>query len=419
MEKFKKFLVKQIVDLKKGATFEVLFKKIFIFFKISLIYTIYFILSFLPICLIILLKPFINIRIGEIDSSTFGNFVYCPTHYYLKKRKKFDFIFINTNYSFHNTQLVKMWKRKIDIYPLFLLLPIYKILKIFPFGKSFIIKSLITRYDLDYENKIAQKKVLFFSEKEKNKGLNFLKDQGLNSRDKFICLVVRDDKFQKQKLGSSFDYSRHDYRHTDIEKFEPVLNKLVKKGYFVFRMGKNVRKRLNTNNPKIIDYASDFQNDFLDIFLGANCEFCITTGTGFDDVPLVFNRPQALISTPLGDARSYIHNFIFMTKHHYNFKEKRFLTLNEIFKHKLDRILDTKKFQEKNIILKENTEEEIKDLVFDLIDHIECKPTSDKEINLQKKFYEIVCSHRPDLNKINFSYKISKSFLIKNEWWLS
>ena len=72
------------------------------------------------------------------------------------------------------------------------------------------------------------KKVLFFSEK-KNKGLNFLKDQGLNSRDKFICLIVRDDKFQKQKLGSSFDYSRHDYRHTDIEKFEPVLNKLVKK----------------------------------------------------------------------------------------------------------------------------------------------------------------------------------------------
>ena len=78
-----------------------------------------------------------------------------------------------------------------------------------------------------------------------------------------------------------------------------------------------------------------------------------------------------------------------------------------------------KKFQEKNIILKENTEEEIKDLVFDLIDHIECKTNSDKEINLQKKFYEIVCSHRPDLNKINFSYKISKSFLVKNEWWLS
>ena len=43
------------------------------------------------------------------------------------------------------------------------------------------------------------------------------------------------------------------------------------------------------------------------------------------------------------------------------------------------------KFQEKNIILKENTEEEIKDLVFDLIDHIECKTNSDKEINLQKK----------------------------------
>ena len=81
-------------------------------------------------------------------------------------------------------------------------------------------------------------------------------------------------------------------------------------------------------------------------------------------MPLVFNRPQALISTPLGDARSYIHNFIFMTKHHYNFKEKRFLTLNEIFKNKLDRILDTKKFQEKNIILKENTEEEIERLSF-------------------------------------------------------
>ena len=77
-------------------------------------------------------------------------------------------------------------------------------------------------------------------------------------------------------------------------------------------------------------------------------------------MPLVFNRPQALISTPLGDARSYIHNFIFMTKHHYNFKEKRFLTLNEIFKNKLDRILDTKKFQERILFLKKIQKRKLK-----------------------------------------------------------
>ena len=86
MEKFKKFLVKQIVDLKEGATFEVLLKKNFIFFKISLKFTHIFHPIVLPICLSFF-KPFIYIRIGEIDSSTFGNFVYCPTHYYLKKKK--------------------------------------------------------------------------------------------------------------------------------------------------------------------------------------------------------------------------------------------------------------------------------------------------------------------------------------------
>ena len=44
----------------------------------------------------------------------------------------------------------------------------------------------------------------------------------------------------------------------------------------------------------IIGYAylqKNKRTEFMDIYLGANCEFCISTMCGFDAIPYIFRKP--------------------------------------------------------------------------------------------------------------------------------
>ena len=71
----------------------------------------------------------------------------------------------------------------------------------------------------------------------------------------------------------------------------------------------------------------------MDIYLGAKCSFCLSTGYGFDSIPYIFKRPIAIMSLPVGDLRSHSEKFLLLTKHHILKKEKRKLSLSEIFSH--------------------------------------------------------------------------------------
>ena len=54
-------------------------------------------------------------------------------------------------------------------------------------------------------------------------------------------------------------------------------------------MGSKVKDKLNTNNPKILDYANmEIRSDFLDIYLASKCKFCISTDYGLDEVMVIF-----------------------------------------------------------------------------------------------------------------------------------
>ena len=63
---------------------------------------------------------------------------------------------------------------------------------------------------------------------------------------------------------------------------------------YLIRMGVFTEKILQT--IKIIDYSnSKYRSDFMDFYLGINCEFCITTGSGFDSIPYTFRKPLLYI----------------------------------------------------------------------------------------------------------------------------
>ena len=127
----------------------------------------------------------------------------------------------------------------------------------------------------------------------------------------------------------NFDTSYHDYRDCNIDNFKTAVNYLLKKNYFVLRMGKLQKNEMQLKNKNFLDYAfSNYKSDILDVWLMANCEFCISTGTGFDQISRIFNRPVLYLNQiPLIDwssySKSFTHpKFLFKKKSWQSFKNR-------------------------------------------------------------------------------------------------
>ena len=86
----------------------------------------------------------------------------------------------------------------------------------------------------------------------------------------------------------------------------------------------HVNSTFNNGNPMIIDYANyGMRTEFLDIYLGAHCDFCISTSAGWDAIPLIFRRPIVYAPvTPLGYIFSFSDRYSAITKHHFDISEK-------------------------------------------------------------------------------------------------
>ncbi len=133
----------------------------------------------------------------------------------------------------------------------------------------------------------------FFTRSEINRGNKFLENCQTNS--KYICLNVRDSEYLTRSRERLM--SHHDYRDSDIKTYISAAESLAKMGYTVFRMGAIVKEPLISKHPGVIDYATNgMRTEYLDIFLGAQCTFTVSTASGWDSVPTIFRRPLIFVN---------------------------------------------------------------------------------------------------------------------------
>jgi len=398
---------------KLGSAFYLLIQSPFYLFSIPLLIIIY------------LLRPWVLIRWHGLASSRIGHFAPQAEFYCCRRDAKINQpsqkcidVFFWENKYICNKQLAKMIKRSLTVFPAFLMVPFFNINRFF---NLFIKKCSQHEIDVpegedrDIHN-VAHKfnPHIRFNEEEKFKGKKILSEFGLPEDAKFVCLIVRDsaylDRYKNQTLR---DFSYHDYRDCDIDNFLLAAEELANRGYYVFRMGVKVNKPLKSNNPKIIDYAnSQKKSSFMDIYLGANCTFCISTACGFDAIPVIFQKPVAFIYMPFGSMQVQGKNDLILTKHHINKENKKDLTISEIFESKVVLIFDSEEYQNNNIELKENTPEEIKDLVTEMDERISGTwKETEEDLLLKKKFWNIFQNNMAKLNKKkNRSKIISKMY---------
>jgi len=378
-----------------------------------------------------IIRPWLIVRLGGLISSRIGHFA-GNTELHLceydggvnrPERRHID-IFYFATWPICNQQLAKMWKRTLRVWPAWILAPIARINQLIPGGA--VHEACNTLNDRDVHNLLDEiSPHLDFTAQEEAKGQANLQLMGIPLGSPFVCLTARDSAYLESHIkGADFRY--HNYRDVDVQNYVLAAEELASRGYYVLRMGSKVHASINSDHPMVIDYATNgMRSDFMDIYLGANCTFCISCGTGFDAIPILFRRPVAFVNhVPIGLLVTCQKNTLAITKHHVSKIDGRELSLREILNSDVGLAYLSSDYESKDIRLIENTPEEICDLVIEMDERLNgtWQSHEDDEL-LQQKFWKIFPVDAIDVYEgVSLHGEIRShfgaSFLQNNRWWL-
>ena len=383
------------------------------------------IVALLPALVIRIARPFILIRFGYFDARRMGHFsvdlgtCLAQQSLFVPKRKTFDLYFfkgVPANY-----QLAKMATKE------FFVASFVKYLwaanRSLPFrGSHTLMPAIVSSKSRDTNGVLYKSKSRFsFSEEENLAGREFLNTIGLDNCSHFICLNTRDGAYLKEYLGeSNWDY--HSYRNVDINNYRLAATYLAEKGYGVVRMGKAVENSFNVNNSRVFDYASsEYRCDFLDVWLMANCLFCISNGTGLDSVSDIFRVPTVMVDfIPLTHLHTW-QDAITLPKHLYwdreNIKE---LVLSEVIKYGFVR---TEDYVQSGITIVDSSPVEILSVVTEMEQRLTTGINdTDLDSERQSRFWELFQKSEHFAKYHGFIHprnRLSQHMLRENVAWLN
>ena len=260
--------------------------------------------------------------------------------------------------------------------------------RLIPGGKAHYRPSSVT-YSRDINGILENYNIQFdFLPEEMNKGRLWLKEQGWKEGQKFVCLQVRDSAYLGfEEWHTQYDWGYHSYRDSDIETYNLAIRWLADQGVWVLRMGKSVNNRVLIKHPRVIDYPfHPERSDFLDVWLLANCDLCISTGSGLDAISDVYRRPILFLNClPLNNMVSW-SNSINYPKHLKWSDSDNFLTLEEHLEHGYD---NTKDYEEAGIDVIDLTSDEITLVVQECWSRLEDTfMETDDDTNQQNQFWK-------------------------------
>ena len=352
--KFISFFQRQLRTIRRGGL-SVLFGKC---------WTLLLMVLAVPVVLLVrLMRPFLIIRFGQLASRRLGHFA-ANTELYLCKRdlglydrRTFD-IFYHT-YPISNYQLKKMWERTLHVFRF--VRELSRVNLLLPGGRDHVVE---VSTDKDVHGLFAQtNKHLSFTSQEERRGQEALRGLGIENGTRFVCFHARDPAYLDSVLPNS-NWSYHNHRDSNIHNCIPAIEELTHRGYFAIRMGAVVNEALSVNNPRIIDYAVNGREDFLDVYLGAKCRFFICTTAGIHGITLIFRCPIAWVNyIPLKFVETWGKNDLTIPKKLWLREERRFLTFREICDSEIGGFTQSEQYEKLGIEPIENTPEEINALV--------------------------------------------------------
>lgn len=164
--------------------------------------------------------------------------------------------------------------------------------------------------------------------------------------------------------------------------------------------------------PNVIDYVhTDAVSDWMDVFLLGACRFFLGTDSGPVNVPAVFGRPSAVINAiPMGFGW-FLSGDIYIKKLYWSVSEARHLTFPEIQTTDLRDFWTTEVFEAANLSWVDNSPEEIRELVAEMLEHVNDGASyTDEDERLQAEWKRLLQSRWTPLSH-GVQARIGRDFL--------
>ena len=187
---------------------------------------------------------------------------------------------------------------------------------------------------------------------------------GLPQHAWFVCVHAREAGF------SPVDEELHRHRNSDIDRTIPAIKEIVRRGGWAIRMGDPSMKSLHPMEH-VIDIAHHrLKSDRLDIVLCARARFILGNTSGIALAGTVFGVPCALANMVPMTAMGMAATDISIPKRYWSNRESRCLRLNEALSLRLAGMQHAVSFDESGIRLEENSPDEIRELVVEMLDRL-------------------------------------------------
>lgn len=267
---------------------------------------------FLPAILLSrLVRRWFVLKVDRVYALRIGNFIpaslIAMNQYVLRPRKPLFFralVYQNPSNSFWNQLL----KRNYLVLPYFF--------RFYSYIDRLVPGYIVERSDLlegsnknDVDGLFQLKNCMpRFSKSELDEAKSWLRDFGWNEGEPFVCFHLRDDLYLKNLyhqygVSSEFDNS---FRDAHVKNYLKAIEFLNSKGVWVIRTGKEARKRIGSNNTRLIDYPFlDKKSDLMDIWLFSNADAVISNSSGPDVLAIVNRIPLLIVN---GTALNEYHS---------------------------------------------------------------------------------------------------------------
>lgn len=244
----------------------------------------------------------------------------------------------------------------------------------------------------------------------------------------FVCLSGRDGFYVNHKYGTDKNFLIDEYRNSDIETRRVAVDYLQQQSIQVVRMGAGVQKEFSCAN--VIDYASKYHSEFMDIYLSANCKFFVSDLNGIQSLAALFFKPIVITNAGLLTTRyDYMPIFkqktdIAILKKFWNPKEKRYLTIREMMKYEVESSFSKSiiavfyLYKKQGIIPVENTPEEIRDVIQEMNERLDGTYSESEEDRILQAKYRKIVDDYPKGDNVLSHWRLGADFLRNNQWLL-
>ena len=219
--------------------------------------------------------------------------------------------------------------------------------------------------------------VFTIGEEHRKVGWDLLKRAGVPDGSWFVTFHVREPGFAGDPFPSP--------RNASVENYLPAMQEVVARGGWAIRIGNGGMKPLPAV-PGVIDYAhSDFKSDVMDIFLMAQCRFFVGTPSGPAQVPHLFGVPTVYTNWIPMAHYPFHGNGLLIHKTHRDRNTGRKLPYSRFPALPTDY---AKMNSRNNIAVEENTAEEVRDVVVEMLDRLDGRqaPPSLEDESRQARF---------------------------------